>query len=69
MYTGKIGRLVHGRGFGFISARDGRDIFFHESSLLDVNFSSLKSGEAVEFEVEKTQKGPRAFNIKLVNEQ
>ena len=69
MYTGKVGRVVHTRGFGFISARDGRDIFFHESSLIDINLSNLKSGEDVEFEVEKTEKGPRAFNIKVLSTQ
>ncbi|MBU2063663.1 MAG: cold shock domain-containing protein, partial [Candidatus Omnitrophica bacterium] len=34
MHTGKIKKLVRDRGFGFISDTDGREIFFHQSSLV-----------------------------------
>jgi cold shock CspA family protein len=30
---GKIKRIIRERGFGFISAEDGREIFFHRSAL------------------------------------
>ena len=65
MHTGKIKRLIYDRGFGFISARDGREIFFHKNSLLDIAFEELKNEQEVEFEVEKSFKGPRAFNVRL----
>ena len=69
MHTGKIKKLVHERGFGFISSMDGREIFFHQSSLVDVQFSGLQEGQSVEFEVEKSPKGPRAINVKVVAAQ
>ena len=65
MHTGKIKKVIHERGFGFISARDGREIFFHKNSLLDINFEELRSEQEVEFEVEKSFKGPRAFNVRI----
>ncbi len=66
MHTGKIKKLVSERGFGFISDTDGREVFFHQSSVVDVRFDELQEDQLVEFEVEKSPKGPRAINIKLV---
>jgi CspA family cold shock protein len=66
MPTGTIKKLVSDRGFGFIAAEDGREYFFHRTRLdSSVNFDSLAGGERVEFEIEPSQKGPRANRIKL----
>jgi cold shock protein len=66
MPTGTIKKLVPDRGFGFIAAEDGREYFFHRTGLdSSVNFDSLAGGERVEFEIEPSQKGPRANRIKL----
>jgi CspA family cold shock protein len=65
MHTGKIKKLIRDRGFGFISATDGREIFFHSNSLLDAKFEDLNSDQAVGFEVEKSHKGPKAVNIRI----
>lgn len=65
MHTGTIKKLVSDRGFGFINDTDGREVFFHQSSLMDIKFDALSEGQAVEFEVEKSPKGPRAINIRL----
>ena len=66
MYTGTIKKLIRDRGFGFISARDGREIFFHQSSLVDIKFDALSEDQEIEFEVEKSFKGPRAFNVRVL---
>ena len=66
MQTGRIKKLIHDRGFGFVSATDGREIFFHQSSLVDVNFDALNEEQEVEFEVEKSDKGPRAVNVRIL---
>lgn len=68
MHTGKIKKLVRERGFGFISDTDGRDLFFHQSSLVDVKFDALTEEQKVEFEVEKSDKGPRAINVHISQE-
>jgi len=63
---GKIKRLIRGRGFGFISAEDGTEVFFHHSALLDMNFDTLEEGDSVEFDIEKGYRGTRAVNLKAV---
>ncbi|MFA6217772.1 MAG: cold shock domain-containing protein [Candidatus Omnitrophota bacterium] len=65
MHTGKIKKLVRERGFGFINDTDGREIFFHQSSVIDIKFDELREEQQVEFEVEQSPKGPRAINIKI----
>jgi len=64
MEKGKIVRLTD-RGFGFI-AREGveKDLFFHSNELQGVEFNELKVGDAVEFEVGESQKGPNATKVK-----
>lgn len=68
MHTGKIKKLVRERGFGFISDTDGREVFFHQSSLIEAKFDDLKEEQGVEFEIENSPKGPRAVNVKVVKE-
>lgn len=54
------------RGFGFIS-REGevKDLFFHSKDLVGVTFDELQEGASVTFDVENTEKGPAAKNVKL----
>jgi len=66
MHTGKIKKIVRDRGFGFISDTDGREVFFHQSSVIETPFDALKEDQAVQFEVESSDKGPRAIDIKVV---
>ncbi len=68
MHTGKIKKVVKERGFGFISDTDGREIFFHQSGLVEAQFESLQSEQKVEFDVENSPKGPRAINVRLIKE-
>ena len=68
MHAGKIKKLVRDRGFGFISDTDGSEVFFHQSSLVEAKFDSLNEDQKVEFDVEKSDKGPRAVNVRLVQD-
>jgi CspA family cold shock protein len=63
---GNIKRLIRERGFGFISAEDGREVFFHRSALEGENFDALEEGNSVEFNVERGPKGPRAVNVRMI---
>lgn len=65
MHTGKIKKLVRERGFGFITDTDGREVFFHQSALIDAQFDGLNEDQDVEFDVENSPKGPRAINVKV----
>ena len=68
MHTGKIKKLVRDRGFGFISDTDGKEVFFHQTSLVETSFDALNEDQSVEFEVEKSDKGPRAVNVRVVQQ-
>ncbi|MBI2607847.1 MAG: cold shock domain-containing protein [Candidatus Doudnabacteria bacterium] len=53
------------KGFGFISVEgQEKDLFFHGNSLVDVTFDELKEGDKVTFDIEESQKGPNATNVK-----
>ncbi len=65
MQTGKIKKLIRDKGFGFISGTDGRELFFHQNSLAEVKFDALNEGQAVSYDVEKSDKGPRAINVRV----
>jgi CspA family cold shock protein len=51
------------KGFGFITAEDGSDVFVHHSSIVGNGFKSLAEGQQVTFDVEKGPKGPKAINV------
>jgi CspA family cold shock protein len=62
--TGTIKKVVYDRGFGFITADDAKDYFFHRDALdSSLDFDRLNGGEKVEFDVEQSPKGPRAARV------
>ena len=63
--TGTIKKVVADRGFGFITADDAKDYFFHRNALdSSLDFDRLNGGEKVEFEIEQSPKGPRASRVR-----
>ena len=66
MTTGTIKKVIADRGFGFISAEDEKEYFFHRGGLdSSLDFDRLVGGEKVEFEIEASPKGPRAAQVQL----
>ena len=64
MATGTIKKVVADRGFGFITAEDGKDYFFHRNELdSTLDFDRLNGGERVSFDVQQSPKGPRATRV------
>ncbi len=63
MATGKVKWFNDSKGFGFIEADDGTDVFVHYSDIQSEGFKSLAEGDAVSFEVVQGDKGPRASNV------
>ena len=58
MPKGTIKRLIFDRGFGFIQTEDQEeDLFFHRNELQDAQFSDLREGQEVEFEIAKGRNG------------
>jgi len=50
------------KGFGFIQCENGKDIFVHQTAI--PAGVSLDEGDGVEFEEEKSDRGPRATDIR-----
>ena len=65
--TGVIKKLASDRGFGFLADdSDGKEYFFHRSGLDGgLDFDSLRVGAKVEFEVQASDRGPRANRVRL----
>jgi len=53
------------KGYGFITPEDGsKDVFVHHTSILMDGFKTLKEKQNVEFDLEQSDKGPKATNVK-----
>lgn len=59
---GTIGKLIEGRGYGFI-VPDGQnqEVFFHRSELRGTRFEDVRSGVPVQFELALDPRNPRRF--------
>lgn len=63
---GKVKMFNKEKGFGFITGEDGADVFFHYSELQVEGFKTAEQGEEVEFELQQSDRGPRAAKIRKV---
>jgi len=62
--TGTVKFFNSTKGYGFITAEGGEDIFFHQSNVKETGFrDTLKQGDIVTFDVKTELKGKRAINI------
>ena len=52
-----------GKGYGFITPEEGKDVFVHFSAITGEGFKTLNEGDQVEFEIITDQKGPKATNV------
>jgi len=50
------------KGYGFIQGEDNNDVFVHRTSLPIDTF--LNEGDQVTFEVEDSERGPKAKDVK-----
>lgn len=52
------------KSYGFIQIEEGKDVFVHRNAL--EKGTVLREGDRVEFEIQETEKGPQAINVKKI---
>jgi cold shock CspA family protein len=61
-----VARLFPEDGYGFLRTPDGRDVYFHERSVLRSAFPRLRIGTLVRFAEEQGDEGPQASTVEPV---
>jgi ribosomal subunit interface protein len=59
-----VARLLPEEGYGFLRTPDGREIYFHERSVLRGGFRTLRVGSEVRFVEEAGDEGPQASTVR-----
>lgn len=67
MQTGIVKWYDVERGYGFISAQEGEDVFVHHQAIKEEGpRKDLHEGQEVLFDVVKKPKGPQAINVQKI---
>lgn len=64
--TGKVKWFNSKKGFGFITGDNGKDYFLHYSNIEMEGYKSLNENDKIQFQVEATDKGEKAINVKKI---
>jgi CspA family cold shock protein len=64
MPEGTVKWFNDAKGFGFITADDGGDVFVHHSEIQAQGFRTLNEGDRVQFELTRGEKGPKALQVR-----
>ena len=59
--NGTVKFFNNSKGFGFITAEDGKDYFVHQTGLKEG--VALRDNDSVTFDVAQGDKGPKAVNV------
>jgi CspA family cold shock protein len=64
--TGTVKWFSTKKGFGFIEAEDGEEVFVHFSSIKGKGYRVLNAGDRVTFEKIPGPKGNQAFHVEIL---
>ncbi|WOV85465.1 cold shock domain-containing protein [Sporosarcina jeotgali] len=68
MYHGKVKWFSNEKGYGFIEADDGQDVFVHFTGITAEGFKTLDEGQFVSFEIIEGNRGPQAANVSTADQ-
>ncbi len=63
MAQGTVKWFNESKGYGFITADEGKDVFVHYSAIQGEGFKTLNEGQKVAFDIVNGEKGPQAANV------
>lgn len=66
MAEGRVKWFNDAKGYGFIQADNGHDVFVHHSAIEGEGFKTLDEGQRVSFVEERGAKGPQATKVKKI---
>jgi len=61
---GRVSKLFSDKGYGFLTASDGQEIYFHKNSVLGVNFKNLEIGMEVRYAADLGEKVLQATTVR-----
>lgn len=65
--TGLVVRLFPEEGYGFIKTLEGREVYFHQNSVIHEDFDRLEIGTGVRLVQTEGEKGPQASTVQIVD--
>ncbi len=69
MIHGRVKCYFHAKGYGFIEDFDGREVYFHFTSVEGAGPNDIAIGAGVAFDVITTELGLEAFCVKMLTAQ
>ena len=65
---GRVTALFSDAGYGFITASDGDQVYFHRNAVTDGDFARLTVGAEIVFAEERGEEGPQASTVRLLGQ-
>lgn len=64
---GKVKWFDPKKGYGFIIAEDGKEVFVHYTGIVKEGFKALTEGQFVSYEIGEGDKGVQAVNVQILS--